>query len=465
MTMVQSSSATPFVDAVRHLPAIPSRALESAGLPGESGHWLVGHTFEFLWRTQALMRELCERHGPNFRMRPLGNPLFVVGSPDAARDVLLDRDKNFSNQLGWGTSIGKLFARGLLLRDFEEHRVDRRIMQVAFRTEAMRGYVDSMHAPIQAAVGRWPRELRLYPQLKQLTLDMASRIFLGLPLDRDTRRINSAFIAAVAASIAVVRREIPGLAFARGMRGRRTLERFFDDLVRARRQQSGADLLSELCHAKSEQGERFSDRAISDHMIFLMMAAHDTTTSSLSTIIHCLLENPVWQERVREEIVARGGAPLGWDQRDELPTLGRCFDEALRLYPPVPFVARRSVRACTLAGLQIPANSALAVSPLVSHRLREFWSEPDRFDPDRFLPERAEHSKHSHLYYPFGGGAHICLGQHFARIQVKAVLSELLGRYRIHAPRTRRARKIAAVPIPRPLDGLPVILEPLRLVM
>jgi cytochrome P450 len=98
----------------------------------------------------------------------------------------------------------------------------------------------------------------------------------------------------------------------------------------------------------------------------------------------------------------------------------------------------------------------------VTHRLPDYWSHPDRFDPDRFAAGRAEHSAHSHLYYPFGGGAHVCIGLHFARIQVKVVMSELLGRYRLRdARRAAGARALSAVPIPYPRDGLPVVLEPL----
>jgi cytochrome P450 len=404
------------------------------------------------------MQRLRARHGANFRMRVLGNHLLVIGAPDSVREVLLDRDKNFSSERGWYQSIGKLFARGLMLRDFEEHRVDRRIMQTAFRTEAMRGYVETMQPQISAAIARWPRELRLYPALKQLTLDLASRIFLGLPLDRESTEVNRAFVAAVAASLAIVRREVPGLAFSRGMRGRRTLERFFGQLVRQRREHPASDLLSELCRSRSDEGERFSDREIVDHMIFLMMAAHDTTTSSLASVVHELLEQPDWQERVRDDIVARD-APLSWDDRAALPVLDRCFDEALRLRPAVPFVARRSLRACRIGEFEVPANTQLGVASLVTHHLPEYWSRPDRFDPDRFLPERAEHTAHSHLYYPFGGGAHNCIGLHFARIQVKAVLNELLRHHRVRAAVPGHRTRFAAVPIPYPRDGLPVILE------
>jgi cytochrome P450 len=176
--------------------------------------------------------------------------------------------------------------------------------------------------------------------------------------------------------------------------------------------------------------------------------------------VHLLLDNPEWQERARDEVRARGPAPLSWDDRGALPVLDRCFDESIRLYPPVPYAARQSLRACTLAGFEIPADVLIAPAALVTHRLPEYWSSPDRFDPDRFLPERAEHTKHTHLYYPFGGGAHVCIGLHFARIQVKATMHELLGRYRVVNPRrVQRPRSIASVPMPHPKDDLPVVLE------
>jgi cytochrome P450 len=438
-----------------------NRALESAPIPGDSGRPLVGHTLDFLWRTQGLMDDMRARHGANFRMQVFGRPVLILGSPEAVREVLLDKEKNFSSKLGWGPSIGELFAGGLMLRDFDDHRINRRIMQSAFRADAMRGYVDTMTAHIPSAIASWPRELQFYPALKQLTLDLAARIFLGLTLGGDTKAINRAFVAAVAASIAPVRSSLPITTYGRGLRGRRVLERLFTKLIRERRQAPGNDLLSQLCQAKSEEGERFSDREISDHMIFLMMAAHDTTTSSLSLVVHSLLENPTSLARVCDEVRARGGVRVRWDDRDKLPVLDGCFDEALRMFPPAPFLPRLTLRACTIAGLPVPANSPVAPSALVTHRLPEYWTAPDRFDPDRFSAPRSEHTAHSHLYYPFGGGAHVCMGLHFARIQVKAVLSELFGRYDIRTPRPVRARRLSAVPIPFPRDGLPVILQPI----
>ncbi len=419
---------------------------------------MVGRTFDFIWRTQSLMDELSARHGPNFRMPLFGTPFFVAGSPDAAREILLDRDKNFSSERGLPPSISKLFTGGLMLRDFEEHRATRRIMQSAFRADALQRYSETMLPQIRERIAAWPRALPIYPAFKQLTLDLAARAFLGLPSGRDSVAINRAFTAAVQGARAIVHHEVPLLTFARGMRGRRALETFFADLIRKRRSQPGDDLLSELCRARSEAGERFSDGEISDHMIFLMLAAHDTTTSALAAMVHAFLMHPEWQERAHAELQVREGRALGWDERDTLPVLDRCFNEAIRLYPPAPLIARRSVRGCVIAGLEVPANTAIVVSPLVTHRLTGHWTDPHRFDPDRFLPSRAEQAAHSHLYYPFGGGAHVCIGMHLARYQAKAVLSELLTRYRLRAASARAAR-FRIVPVPHPKDGLPVVLE------
>jgi cytochrome P450 len=150
------------------------------------------------------------------------------------------------------------------------------------------------------------------------------------------------------------------------MRGRRWLERFFHQLVKERRVRPGNELFSELCEAKRERGERFEDNA----------AAHDTTTSSLSSVAHCLITQAEWQERARDEVQARHGAALLWDDRDTLPLLDNIFDEALRLNPPAPYLARRNLRACTLGGVEISENSAIAVSSLVTHRMPEYWRDP-----------------------------------------------------------------------------------------
>lgn len=434
------------IDALRHL-------------PGDDGRPWVGHTFDFVLDARGMVQRQRERYGPSFRIRMFGYPTFIVGDPEMARAVLMDPGKDYSSRMGWHFAIGELFARGLMLRDFDEHRLHRRIMQVAFRSDAMRTYLEMMNPLIARGLDAWAGagELRFYPAIKQLTLDLAAEVFLGTQLGDEATQLNRAFVDAVQASIAIVKRPVPPLSYWRGMRGRALLEEFFAARIAARREGSGSDMFTQFCQAKTESGERFSDRDIVDHMIFLLMAAHDTTTSSISTMMWYLAQFPEWQERVRQEVGAVGSA-LAYDDRDRLPQAEWVFREALRMQPPVPFIGRRSVREVPLGDVTLPANAALSVCSLVTHFLPELWSDPQRFDPERFSPERAEDKKRTHAYYPFGGGAHMCLGMHFAHLQVKAFVLQFLQRYRVSLA-SQRPVKMRSIPIPKPKNGLPLRLE------
>ncbi|HYW05260.1 MAG TPA: cytochrome P450 [Gammaproteobacteria bacterium] len=445
--------------------AYPSLRRENRRLghiPGDYGLPVLGHTLEFVRHPARLSARMYRKYGPVYRSEVLFQRGVALMSAEGNRFVLRDREGNFSSYLGWQPVLGRLFPRGLMLRDGDDHRYQRRIMQAAFRKEALAEYVDRMNPGIASGIAAWRDRdrLRFYPAIKQLTLDLAATVFLGLQLGPEAERVNRAFMDTVRASIAVVRLPLPGLAWDRGLRGRRFLEDFLRDLIPAKRAGGGADFFSQICRARSEDGEAYDDREIVDHMIFLMMAAHDTTTSALTTMIHALGEHPEWQERVREELRSVGGDRLGYEELDRLELTGRVFREALRMNPPLPSMPRRTVRDCEFQGYRIPANTLVSISPSFTHHFSGYWREPQRFDPERFSRERAEHRQTPFAWIPFGGGAHMCIGLHFAEMQVKAFLHQFLRRYRVHLPADYRPR-YAIVPISRPRDGLPVTLEPL----
>jgi cytochrome P450 len=445
------------VDAARALPTMPN--LQLPQVPGGRGLPLFGHTLQFVSDARKLVRGKFDRHGPIFQVHTFGSPTLLVGEPDEVRQILTDRDKNFSSRRGWQI-LTQLFSRGLMLRDFEDHRMHRRIMQVAFRNEALAGYADLMNPIIAARLDAWAaqRRLQMYPSLKALTLDMAAEAFLGLKLGAEAAKVNKAFVDTVSATIAIIKKEIPGLGFHKGMQARRLLQCFFSAQIPERRHGNGLDMLSELCRATDTDGTQFKDDEIVDHMIFLMMAAHDTTTSSISTTVMMLAQQPQWQERLRAEVTSVGGEQLALDECARLVETEWAFKEALRVHPPVPFIARRTVRECTIGGYRIPVNTGVTVSSLVTHFLEDIWSAPTQFDPERFSETRAEHKRHSHGYYPFGGGAHMCIGLHFATMQVRLFLHQFLRRFRVRLVNPQPV-KIRPIPIPKPVDGLPVVLE------
>jgi cytochrome P450 len=295
-----------------------------------------------------------------------------------------------------------------------------------------------------------------------LTLDLAATSFLGAGIGPEADALTRAFVNMVAATIAPVRKPLPGSQMRRGVAGRQQIVAYFTRLVPIRRQEGGEDLFSQLCRATTEDGAFLSTEAVVDHMSFLMMAAHDTLTSSLSALVWMLANNPEWQSRLRAEIAGLGLAPdekLPFDRLDAMKLTEMAMKEAMRITPPVPAVPRRALRDFEFAGYRIPAGTSVTINTLFTHHLPEFWPEPQRFDPERFS-EAAQLARHRYAYIPFGGGAHMCLGLHFAYMQAKCFVRHLLSQVSLSLqPGYTPAWKMW--PIPQPRDGLVVTLTPI----
>jgi cytochrome P450 len=403
-------------------------------------------------------------HGPVWRIAIGRGGMISLLGPDALEFVWKNRDGAFSSARGWEPYIGKVFPGAIMAMDGDEHRYQRRIMQVAFQKSALRTYLAQMCPAIDVGIEDWmpatdrSAARRMFPLLKQLTLDLAASVFMGVELGRSAKDLNRAFVATVAASLAIIRVPIPGLAMWRGIRGRELLVKRFRALLPEKRATHSNDFFSEFCHAQSEQGERFTDQEIIDHMIFLMMAAHDTTTSTLTTMMYLLARHPEWQERLRAAATALGKAQLEYDDLDQLEELTWTMREALRLTPPLTSMPRMCTKDTVFQGYEIPAGMMVGVYPIHVHYMPSLWTDPYRFDPERFNPARQEDKRHAFAWVPFGGGAHMCIGQHFATLQVKAIMHQLLLRYRWSiAPGYVMPYQL--VPIAKPKDGLQVTLQ------
>jgi cytochrome P450 len=391
----------------------------------------------------------------------------VALGPDATQTIFSNRNKDYS-QKGWHPIIGPFFNRGLMLLDFDEHMQHRRIMQEAFTRSRLAGYVEHIDAVASQVVAHdWatddPRFL-FYPAMKELALDIASVVFMGHRPGTDRElvtKVNHAFAATTRAGGAIVRFSAPPFKWWRGLKGRRVLEEYFAARVRERRNAEGTDMLTVLCHTVDEDGNSFSDTDIVNHMIFLMMAAHDTSTSTTTTMAYHLAAHPEWQERARDESARIGDGPLDIEALEKLETLDLVMNESLRMVTPLPFNLRQTVRDTDLLGYYVPAGTNVWTWPGMNHRLPELWTEPDRFDPERFAEPRAEHKRHRYAFAPFGGGAHKCIGMVFGQLEIKTVIHRLLRRYRLELARPDYRPRWDYGGMPLPMDGMPIVLRPL----
>ncbi|HTO54766.1 MAG TPA: cytochrome P450 [Myxococcota bacterium] len=403
------------------------------------------------------LRDQYDSHGSV--VLQLSGPFKLINlfGPDANRLVLMDRDQIFSAKRPWDQIMGRIFTNGLLLRDGADHKHHRKIMHEAFTRPALREYVERMHPIVARGLESLPSSgepVLAFRAYKELTLALAASIFVGMDLGPATRPMNTAFENMVAASMSRIRLPWIGREFQRGLRGRQYMLDLLGGMLEKKHGDAGPDMFGRLCRARTPEGEALADAEVLDHMVFLMMAAHDTTTSTLTSLTYELAKHPEWQERLRDESHALGKDEPGLEELGQLESLGWALHETLRRYPPLPVIPRVNTQDFAFEDFQIPAGCMVVVSPIHTHHMSEWWSEPFRWDPARFAPGRAEQERHTHSWVPFGGGPHMCLGLRFAESQVRLVMHQLLLRYRWSVPEGYQM-PVQQAPISKPRDGLP----------
>ena len=461
MTQEQSNvqQQDPILAAIDKLPRRPESNL--SGIPGNTGLPIIGDSLKLLMNAPEHSYKLFKKHGPVFKYNAFGAPTVNFADVDSARLILMNKDKNFSSQLGWWR-VEKLLQRGILLRDFSDHRDHRRILQQAFKRPVLENYTSQLNQLLSEGIKQWPVEIsfKFQPKVKSLLLDNAAELLMGAELGPESDRLNKHFVALLNATISLSRVNIPGNSFHKGVKGSEILRDWLRQQVPERRSGNGKDFFTTLCKLSLDSENDMPIDDVIDHTVLLLFAAHDTTTSTASTLFAALCDQAEWQERLRDEVHSLNLDQLSINDFEKLPLVDQFFKEVLRRYPPIFVILRRCIKAFEYNGLRIPANTMTNVNVNVLHHHPDYWTEPFKFDPERFSPARAEHKRDLFQYLPFGAGAHKCLGINFAEIQTKILLFHMLKNYQIS---TKPGRKMVFnhLPMPLPKDGLPIKLSPI----
>ncbi|NNG96937.1 cytochrome P450 [Gordonia araii] len=425
---------------------------------GEAGMPYLGSVFEMLNDPLKVSMERYERYGGVSWGRSIGMNLVTLVGPAEVEAAWMNKEKALSSEHGWEPMIGPFFRRGIMLMDFEEHMHHRRIMQQAFAPARLRGYLGIMTPHIDKTLANWDvgAGFPVYSRVKDLALTLATEVFMGAAVtEKEAHRLESSFEAAVRGGQALIRADIKVGTWARGLRGREALQEYFRSEIATRRAGTGDDLFTVLCHTESDDGETFTDEDVVNHMIFVMMAAHDTSTIALSMLTYFLGRNPEWQDRLRSESLALGKTAIDYEDIDKLPSLDLALKETLRMNAPVGMLFRMAIRDTDILGKYIPKGTLIAIHPWATMLLDEWWPEPTKWDPERFSPERREDKVHRFAWSPFGGGAHKCIGLYFAGMEIKAIMHQMLQRFEWSVPDDYRLELTYGTG-PTPADGLPV---------
>lgn len=430
--------------------------------PGQMGLPLLGETLEFVFDPEFVEKRY-QKYGSIFKTHIIGRPTVYMVGPEAVEFVLASHMDCFSWREGWPDNFKLLLGESLFVQDGEEHRRNRRLMMPAMHGLALAEYFGTMESITQSYLQKWQQqgEIIWFDEFKQLTFDIASLLLLGTNSGSEAVRMSQLFASMTNGLFALNPIKLPVTTLGKAIAARNQILQHLAKVVQERKQNPTKDVLSLLIRATDEEGNRMSDRELIAQALLLLFAGHETTTSMLTMFCLELARHPEVLQRAREEQLnlASSGA-LTLEQLGQMPYLEQTLSEIERLHPPVGGGFRGVIKPFEFNGFHVPAGWQLVYSILLTHQLPEIYPNPERFDPDRFSPQRQEHKQRPFSLIGFGGGARICIGIAFAKMEMKIVAAHLLRGYQWELLPNQSLDSVL-VPTRRPKDRLRVRLQPL----
>lgn len=448
------------------------------------------------WRWLARMRRqegplemltaAGERYGDVVLLDLPRQPLAIVRGPEAVRHVLV------ANQDGYRKSnqyelLGPVLGQGLVTSEGELWKRQRKLVQPLFAKRHLEPFADHMAAAAGTALDQWEADRRDGEQVEvagevlQIGLDTVGRALVGHDFGGHAEAFGAALgnalhqVGAIGRATGVaVGQYLPGMDIQRAARTTHPLrwrsgvrsaavltgigESIIDDRLRNGHGERD-DLLRLLMEARDEEtGETMSREQVLDELMTFVAAGHETTAHGLAWMYYLLSQNPEARERMEAEVdELLGGRVPTYADAERLPWTTACFQEAMRIFPPVWHVQRVANEDDVVGGYRIPAGTLVFVSIWSTHRDPKVWPNPLGFDPRRWLGD-APRERSRFAYLPFGGGRRICVGHGFAMLNATLLAAMIAQRFRFDLVPGARIVLDPTVTI-RPLHGIPMTIH------
>jgi cytochrome P450 len=375
--------------------------------------------------------------------RFVGRSSFILNTPDAIRHVLVDNYENYTRTPAGLRVLRPMLGQGLLIAEGRAWKHQRRTLSPAFTPRAVSALVPHMVAATDETVAKLrarsnaPVDLR--EAMQRMTLEIAGRTMFSFGMDRHGAALRD-FVMEYGERLArphfldlLLPLNWPSPQdFARA-RFRKRWTAFVGKLI-AERRAAGKnenapprDLFDLMNEARDpETGAAFSDQQLGDEVATMILAGHETTATALFWALYLLALDPETQEQVAAEV--RDVNASGAVEIERLKFTRAVIDETMRLYPPAFLIARAAAGPDTIAGLPVKKQDVILIAPWLLHRHEKLWRDPGAFVPSRFMtgtpPDRF-------AYLPFGVGARVCIGAHFALVEATLALARLIGAFRV----------------------------------
>lgn len=412
---------------------------EQRSIPELSGGApLIGHLLDFQRDPVAMLSNGQRQLGELFQFR-LGPRQFVLFSGPEAHDAYFSAPEEQLNAKAVYQFTVPIFGRGVAYDVAPQIMAEQLgFLYPALREAAMQRFARIMYeetSQLADSLGE-DGELDLPTVMNELTVNIASRCLIGQEV-RD--QVDSGFADAYhdlqngINTLGFFFPRLPTPAHRSRDRARRQVAEIFGRVMAARRG-TGArpdDFMQSLMDASYSDGRKLSDAEVTGILLTVLFAGQHTSAVLATWTGLELMRDPEYVERVRDETRAIYGetGAMSLDGLKQQVTMEHAVRECERLHPPLIMLIRKVLQPMPYAGYVVPEGALAMVSPAMAHRLPELFADPDQFNPDRFAPPAREDKQHHYSLIGFGGGAHRCMGKHFAETQIQAIWTVLLDRF------------------------------------
>ncbi|KAM3572425.1 hypothetical protein VYU27_005554 [Nannochloropsis oceanica] len=415
--------------------------------------WPVfGHFFLFLKSPINLIKSSYLTYGSVFTVNLFTQKMTFLIGPEAASAFYKASDKELGQDEVYGF-MKAVFGEGVVYdSDPKKRNLQMQRTANALKSGRLRTYVEKITEETEVFLKGWGEEgeVDICEALSDLIILTASRCLHGDDVRQELFAEVSKLYNDLDQGITPISVFFPNLPIPSHWKrdaARMEMVKLFSKVIRKRREEGReeaegrTDILQVFMDIEYKDGSKITDDEVTGLLIALLFAGQHTSSITSSWTALYLAKNKELQERVyREQRAVRGGEQggmktLDFDDVGKMDLLFNCLRETLRMHPPLIMLMRKCRQDLVVQSEEkktytVPKGSVVAVSPSVQQRLPHLFPNPDAFDPDRFAPPREEH-KPLFAYAPFGGGLHACLGQQFAFVQLKTVLSLVLSKYEL----------------------------------
>ncbi len=410
--------------------------------PGTRGHFLLGSIPQF--RADPINYEfaLARDYGEVAAIRFANRRAYLVTGAEPIREVLVEKASEYRKAPIYKLLLSRFLGDGLLTSDGEFWKRQRKLAQPAFHHQRIASYGGVMVDYARRMLDGWQTNsaIDINDEMIRLTLSIVARSLFDYEIADDADTVGVALTDLLHTTNELSQSAIFGLpAWIPTPRNRRVKRatRMLDEVVmgiideRRKLNQDRGDLLSMLMAAEDEDGKPMTDRQLRDEAVTIVLAGHETTANALTWTWFLLAQHPEIEAKVHEEIdrVLGGRAPTMADLR-QLSYAEMVIKEAMRLYPPIPGIARESLQETTLGSYFVPKGTIIFISLNVLHHDARTFDAPFEFRPERFSKEN-EKNIPKYAYLPFAAGPRVCIGNGFAMMEAVLVLATIAQRYQL----------------------------------